>query len=177
MRKSSDKLQAIKLLSMEVSGYVYTLLNYHLGFIISNALGSEGNYKEPIRICYCSLAEICFTLIINVDVFLERPGDGEDFVYSPVDVNATFHCAVNNSHILWVVSMLAFDSISQKRTLESRQIFQTEPVTSTDGVTRSSVTVFGNLTLNNNSRICCQSQLENNEFVIKCTTLLLYGKL
>ena len=32
-----------------------------------------------------------------------RPGDGEDFVYSLVDVNATLHCAVNNTYLLWVV--------------------------------------------------------------------------
>ena len=172
MRNQQLKLQAIKLISMEVSGYVYTLLNYLLGFIICNVLSTEGNYKEPIRICYCSLAEICFTLIINVDIFLERPGDGENFVYSPVDVNATFLCAVNNTHILLVVNMLAFDSLSHRRTLFSRQIFRAEAVTSSDGVTRSSVTVFGNLDVNNNSRICCQSQLENNEFVTQCTTLI-----
>ena len=107
---------------------------------------------------------------------MERPGGGEESVSSPVDVNATFHCAVNNTNILWVVNMLAFDSNLQRRVLHSRQTFQTEPVTSSDGVTRSSVTVFGNLAVNNNSRICCQSQLENNEFVTQCTTLILYGK-
>ena len=107
---------------------------------------------------------------------MERPGDGEDLVYSPVDVNATYHCAVNNTHILWVVNTLAFDSPTHRRTLHSRQIFQVEAVTSSDGITRSSVTVFGNLAVNNNSRICCQSQLEDNEFVTNCTTLILYGK-
>ena len=111
-----------------------------------------------------------------MDIFLESPGGGEDFVYSPVDVNATFYCAVNSSNVLWVVNMLAFDSNLQRQTLHSRQIFQTEPVTSSDGVTRSSVTVFGNLAVINNSRICCQSQLENKEFVAQCTTLILYGK-
>ena len=111
-----------------------------------------------------------------VDIFLESPGGGENFVYSPVDVNATFHCAVNNNNILWVVNMLAFDSPTHRRIPHSRQIFQTEPVTSSDGVMRSSVTVFGNLAVNNNSKICCQSQLENNEFVAQCTTLILYGR-
>ena len=177
MRNHQLKLQAIKLLSMEVSGYVYTLLNYLIGFIICNVLSTEGNYKEPIRICYCSLAEICFILIINVDIFLERPGDGENFVYSPVDVNTTFLCAVNNTHILWVVNTLAFDSPTNTRTLHSREIFQAEAVTSSDGVTRSSVTVFGNLAVNNNSRICCQSQFEYNKFATQCTTLVLYSKL
>ena len=72
--------------------------------------------------------------------------------------------------------MLAFDSNSQRRTLHSRQIFQTDPIISSDGVTKSSVTVFGNLDVNNNSGICCQIQLENTEFEEMCTTLILYGK-
>ena len=114
----------------------------------------------------------CFT----VGIFIESPGGGKDLIYSPVDVNATFHCAVNNTHILWVVNMLAFDSPTHRRILHSRQIFQTEPVTSSDGVTRSSVTVLGNLAVNNNSRLCCQSQLDNIEAVTQCTTLILYGK-
>ena len=82
---------------------------------------------------------------------------------------------MNNTHILWVIDTLAFDSPTNRRTLHSREIFQTEPVT-LDGVTRSSVTVFGNLAVNNNTRICCQSQFENIEFVTNCTTLMLYGK-
>ena len=96
-------------------------------------------------------------------------------MYFPVGVNATFHCAVNNTHIVWVVDMLVFDSPTNTRTLHSREIFQTEAVT-LDGVTRSSVTVFGNLAVNNNSRICCQSHFENTESVTNCTTLMLYGK-
>ena len=111
-----------------------------------------------------------------MDIFLESPGGGENFVYSPVYVNAIFNCVVNNTHILWVVDTLAFDSPTNRRTLHSRQIFQTEPVTSSDGVTRSSVTVLGNLAVNNNSRLCCQSQLDNIEAVTQCTTLILYGK-
>ena len=109
-------------------------------------------------------------------IFLESPGGGENFVYSPVDVNATFNCAVNNIHIVWVVNMLVFDSPTNTRTLHSRQIFQTESVTSSDGVTRSSLTVFGNLAVHNNSKICCQSQFENSESVTQCTTLILYGR-
>ena len=33
--------------------------------------------------------------------FLVRPGSGEDFVYSPIGVNATLHCAVNVSLLMW----------------------------------------------------------------------------
>ena len=35
----------------------------------------------------------------NTNLFLVRPGDGEKYVYSPVDVNATLHCAVNNTRV------------------------------------------------------------------------------
>ena len=60
--------------------------------------------------------------------------------------------------------------------LNSREIFQSEQVTSSDRVTRSSVTVFGSLMINNDSRICCQSLMENNEIGENCTTLILYGR-
>ena len=38
-----------------------------------------------------------------------RPGDGKKFVYSPVDVNATLHCAVNNTIPVWEIDGLALD--------------------------------------------------------------------
>ena len=37
-----------------------------------------------------------------MDVFLVAPGDGEEFVYSPVGVNATLQCAVKNTILTWV---------------------------------------------------------------------------
>ena len=108
-------------------------------------------------------------------MFIERPGGGEDFVYSPVDVNATFHCAVNNTILFWDIDMLFFDNAIHGGILNSREIFQSEQVTSSDGVTRSNVTVFGSLMDNNNTRICCQS-LVGNEVYQNCTTLILYGR-
>ena len=42
----------------------------------------------------------------NSDIFIERPGDGEDFVYSPVGDNATIYCAVNNTILFWNIDIL-----------------------------------------------------------------------
>ena len=98
-------------------------------------------------------------------------------MYSPVDVNATFHCAVNNTILFWYIDMLLFDnSIHGGMLLNSREIFQSEQVTSSDGVARSNVTVSGSSMVNNNTRICCQTLVENNEIDKKCTTLILYGR-
>ena len=104
------------------------------------------------------------------------PGDGNEFVYSPVDVNATLHCTVNNTHQSWDIEMLNFENTVERLTLDSRGIFQTEPVTSSTGVTTSSVTVLGRVSVNNNSRICCQSVVDDRDVHVNCTVLTLYGK-
>ena len=105
-----------------------------------------------------------------------RPGDGEEFVYSPVDVNATLHCAVSTSNAIleWEVDGLALDSPIRGTQLNSRGIFQSGPTVPSEGVTSSSVIVFGSRELNNNTRICCQSFV--NELKEACTTLIVYGK-
>ena len=109
------------------------------------------------------------------NIYLVRPGDGEEFVYSPVGVNTTLQCAVNNTILTWVVdTMLNFDSPVQRLVLNSRGIFQSRSTTSVDGITASSVTVIGNRELNNNTRICCQ--VFANELKENCTTLVIYGK-
>ena len=87
-----------------------------------------------------------------------------------------FLCAVNNTNLLWVIDMLLLDNPLHRRILNSREIFQSEQVTSSSGVSRS-VTVFGSLMVNNNTRICCQSLLDNNEINENCTILILYGRL
>ena len=103
-----------------------------------------------------------------------RPGDGEEFVYSPVNVNATLHCAVNNTILVWEVDGATLDSSIQGPQLNSRGIFQSEPIISSVGVTSSSVIVFGSRELNNNTWICCQSVV--NELKENCTTLIVYGR-
>ena len=109
------------------------------------------------------------------DLFLVRPGDGEEFVYSPVDINATLHCVVNNTNLVWVVdSSLFLNNEVYRPILSSRGIFQSGDSTSSDGVTISSVTVFGNQKINNNTRICCKT-IVNAILEVKCTMLIIYG--
>ena len=121
------------------------------------------------------LYKIVSTNTDNSDLFLVRPGDSEEFVYSPVNVNATLHCAVNNTNLAWDVDGLSLDSPAQGPQLNSKGIFQSGPIISSDGVTSSSVIVFGSRELlNNNTRICCQSF--ENELKETCTTLIVYGK-
>ena len=108
--------------------------------------------------------------------FLVRPGEGEDFVYSPVEVNATLYCAVNDTYLVWEVDRLNFDTAFKRDTLHSRGIFQNGLTTLTNSVTASYVIVFGNVQMNNNSRICCQSlSLVRQELRESCTTLIIYG--
>ena len=115
------------------------------------------------------------------DIFLVRPGDGEEFVYSPVDVNATLHCAVNKTklaesdniiaELVWVVDRSLFVNEVYRQVLNSREIFLNEVITS-DDVTTSSISIFDKH-INNNSVICCQEIA--NIILENCTTLVLYG--
>ena len=93
---------------------------------------------------------------------------------SPVGVNATLHCAVNNTLLEWEIDGYTLDSAVRGPQLNSRGIFQSGPTTSSDGVTSSSVIVFGSRELNNNTRICCQSFV--NGLKENCTTLIIYGR-
>ena len=63
-------------------------------------------------------------LFLPVVLFLVRPGEGAEFVYSPVDFNATLHCAVNNTNVAWEIDGFTLDSIVQGLQLNSRGIFQ-----------------------------------------------------
>ena len=102
-----------------------------------------------------------------------RPGEGEEFVYSPVEVNATIHCAVNNTNLVWNVDGLVSGFELTKPVLHSRGIYQST-TTSSERLMKSILTVFGNIELNNNSKICCQS-LVGLELRDACTILIIYG--
>ena len=135
--------------------------------------------KSVIGIQFTSLLFLLYKIVSTnednySDLFLVSPGDGEEHVYSPVGVNATLHCAVNNTNLEWDVDGLAFDSDVQRSQLHLRGIFRSGPTTSSDGVTSSSVIVFGSRELNNNTGICCQSFV--NGLKENCTTLIVYGK-
>ena len=101
-----------------------------------------------------------------------RPGDGEEFVYSPVGVNTTLHCAVNNSNLEWEVDGFNFESHFDRNHLQSRNIilFQ-ESTTTIRGITKSSIKIFGNVNINNGTMICCQTDALRKF----CTTLIVYG--
>ena len=101
-----------------------------------------------------------------------RPGDGEHYVYSPVDVNATLHCAVNNTLLSWNVDGFNFDNAFERLILNSRGVFQTTHTT--EALSNSTLTVFGDIDVNNNIIICCESNegLMHRE---SCTTLIIYG--
>ena len=102
-----------------------------------------------------------------------KPGDGEEFVFYPVEVNVTIHCAVNNTNLVWDVDGLVTDSELTSPVFHSRGIFQST-TTSSEKVTKSNLIVFGNVELNNNSRICCQS-LVGLKLRESCTTLIIFG--
>ena len=107
-------------------------------------------------------------------IFLISPGGGRDYTYSPVGVNATLECKVRNDDliILWEVGDLLFGSHSTK--LNERGIYQSGMAPSSEGLT-SILVVFGNITDNNGSKICCLL-LEGRMIIENCTTIILYGK-
>ena len=120
---------------------------------------------------FLSTKSFHFGVIIS-DFFLVRPGDGELFVYSPVDVNATLHCAVNNTFLSWIVDRFSFDNSVREGILNSRRIFHT--TYSTEALSNSTLTVYGDIDVNNNIRICCES-FEGLMQRESCTILIIYG--
>ena len=115
---------------------------------------------------------LAYAGVVHIGLFLVRPGDGEKFVYSPVNANATLHCAVNNTFLSWSVDGLNFDNDNKRSILFSRGIFQS---TNTVGaLIQSTLTVDGEKELNNNIEICCE-YLEEERQRDSCTTLVIYG--
>ena len=110
--------------------------------------------------------------VVIIDLFLVRPGDGEQFVYSPVVANATLHCAVNNKPLSWIVDRLNFDNDNKRSILNSRGIFQLTNMVR--AISQSTLTVYGDSDLNNNIEICCE-YLAGVIQMQSCTTLVIYG--
>ena len=111
---------------------------------------------------------------INLGIFLVSPGEGRDYTYSPVGVNATLDCKVASNDLEWSINGTRFGRENQRNFLTNRGIFQSELVSSSDGLS-STVFVFGNIS-NNASMVCCQSFLEGL-IMMSCTTLIVYGEL
>ena len=112
-------------------------------------------------------------MAFNLDNFLLSPGGGRDYAYSPVGVNATLDCKVASNDLTWSINNIEFDRQNERNFLHSRGIFQSEFISSSEGLF-STVFMFGNIS-NNASMVCCQSFLE--EQMMSCTTLIIYGKL
>ena len=106
--------------------------------------------------------------------FLISPGGGREYTYSPVGQNASLECRVSNDDLLWEVDELRFGSHSTR--LNERGIYQSanDIVASSQGLI-SILVVFGNITENNGSKVCCLS-LVGRDVLLSCTTLILYGK-
>ena len=114
-------------------------------------------------------------LFVYVDSFVVSPGDGREFVYSPVDSNATISCAVSELVLEWIVAEVSFDSPTRALELNSRRIFKSTTEVLPNGVTTSSVTVFGDISVNNNTNVCCRT-IVNDSPIANCTTLIIYGE-
>ena len=79
---------------------------------------------------------------------------------------------MNNVILSWNVDGFSFDNSVRERILNSRRIFHTTH--STEALSNSTLTVFGDIDVNNNIIICCESNegLMHRE---SCTTLIIYG--
>ena len=116
------------------------------------------------------------------EMILVSPGNGLEFVYSPLNTNATFHCEVNQTRPTWLATIggkqYVFEIEGHRNFLHSRGIFQYmygQNMMSSTGAAVSILIVFGDV-INNNTRVCCEpfvgTSMEEN-----CTTLVIYGKL
>ena len=147
-------------------------LCYFLLLMATTGIGYQHN-SMMIKAFVLISTLICY--VAESELFLVRPGDGEDFAYSPVGVNATLHCTVNNTNLFWVVDGLNFDREFSGAILHSRGIYQR--LTTSQGIMRSELTVYGDMETNNIINVCCLSFLVLGENAQECcTTLLMYGK-
>ena len=85
------------------------------------------------------------------------------------NVNATFHCVVNSSELEWSIDGLNFESSLEGHQLYLNQIFL-GPIMSLEGITTSSVIIFGDIR-NNGTMICCLGE----DLIKTCTVLIIYG--
>lgn len=109
--------------------------------------------------------------LCHSELILVPPGNGQEFVYSPVDVNATLHCEVNHVRLTWLVGdkRYVFEVEDHRNLLHSRGIFQFGTMLSFNNTTVSNLILLGDVAINNNTRICCQATGEES-----CTTLVIY---
>ena len=144
-------------------------------FLLPMATTGIGYQHNGMMIKFFVLISTLICYLAESELFLVRPGDGEEFVYSPVGVNALLHCTVNNTNLFWVVDELNFDLEFDRTVLHSRGIFRSPPTS--QGIMRSELTVYGNVETNNNTKVCCRSFFVLGQNAEECCiTLLIYGK-
>ena len=95
-------------------------------------------------------------------------------MYSPVGVNTTLHCTVDNTHLSWKIDQMRFNGEVEAAILELRGIYKLGTTTS-NGMTTSSVLVAGKIAKNNATMACCDS-IFNKATQKSCTTIVIYGK-
>ena len=61
---------------------------------------------------------------INLGIFLVSPGEGRDYTYSPVGVNATLDCEVASNELAWSINNTRFGRENEINFLTNRGIFQ-----------------------------------------------------
>ena len=151
---------AFSYLGIIAPGWVVVFSAKYILYHFYSCIESSGVMKVLFNIMYVFIVQSLLLSVTYIFVeFLVSPGDGEEFVYSPVEVNATIHCAVNNTMLGWEVDGLNFDNSIKRNELHSRGIFHNEPILSSNGVTASNLIVFGDIDVNSNIRICCESQV------------------
>lgn len=107
-----------------------------------------------------------------IETFLTRPGDGEQFVYSPVSVNATLNCIGKARVLLWIIDGNEYGNNSDT-SLNPRGIHFRIMSPTAAGITEYYIKVFGN-EFNSNISICCQL-IMRRVFTESCTILIIYG--
>ena len=85
-----------------------------------------------LRIIRSNQSVLCVNLCAQMISWLDLEMVKSLCSYSPVGVNATLQCVVNNTILMWVVDGLTIDSPIQRPALHSREIFQGRPTTSVD---------------------------------------------
>ena len=77
------------------------------------------------------------------------PGGGRDYTYSPVGVNATLNCKVTSNDLTWNINNIGFDRLNERDSLAKREIFQSELLPSSDGLSSTLFVLGSNVVLVN----------------------------
>ena len=151
-----------------------TVLKYYT-FLLVHIIPLDFSLEPRMLIDLKNRHNLLTGMAFNLDNFLVSPGGGRDYTYSSVGVNATLDCKVASNDLSWSINNIEFDRPNERNFLHNKGIFQSELVPLSDGLS-STLFVFGYIS-NNASMVCCQIFLGEQNIVMSCTTLIVYGKL